>query len=200
MDKAEEKIKLYIKDYLKQNNSAQIIAKNLEEIGIGFWPIVDHITFRTKDVYLRAKELLKLGYAQDFTLGPNGVLDYGDWFAIVLRKPGLPAIFIDQGKTGEAGKTSLIPPWVKQFGDQTLHHVAIVVEDIDQAVKAMKALDIEFSGDIVGIRGSCLRQIFTKPEVRDNKPFSVLELAERHEGFTGFQPPQADSLMKSTKL
>jgi len=30
------------------------------------------------------------------------------------------------------------------------------------------------------------------------QPFSVLELAERHRGYQGFSPPQADSLMKST--
>jgi len=29
-------------------------------------------------------------------------------------------------------------------------------------------------------------------------PFTVLELAERHRGYQGLLPPQADSLMKST--
>jgi hypothetical protein len=28
--------------------------------------------------------------------------------------------------------------------------------------------------------------------------FSVIELTERHEGYLGFSPPQADGLMKST--
>jgi hypothetical protein len=32
----------------------------------------------------------------------------------------------------------------------------------------------------------------------DGQPFTVLELAERHRGYLGFLPPQADSLMKST--
>jgi hypothetical protein len=32
----------------------------------------------------------------------------------------------------------------------------------------------------------------------DGQPFSVLELTERHRGYQGFSPPQADSLMKST--
>ena len=36
------------------------------------------------------------------------------------------------------------------------------------------------------------------PETRDAEPFSVLELAERHFGFAGFAPPQADGLMQST--
>ena len=39
---------------------------------------------------------------------------------------------------------------------------------------------------------------FTAPEIVDGQPFSVLELTERHRGYQGFSPPQADSLMKST--
>jgi len=43
-----------------------------------------------------------------------------------------------------------------------------------------------------------LRQIFSAPELVDGQPFTVLELAERHRGYQGFLPPQADSLMRST--
>ena len=32
---------------------------------------------------------------------------------------------------------------------------------------------------------------FTAPEMVDGQPFSVLELAERHQGYQGFLPPQA---------
>jgi hypothetical protein len=32
----------------------------------------------------------------------------------------------------------------------------------------------------------------------NGKPFSVLELTERHRGYQGFSPPQANSLMQST--
>ena len=52
--------------------------------------------------------------------------------------------------------------------------------------------------EIVGERGGVLRQIFSVPEMVDGEPFSVLELAERHAGYLGFMPPQADSLMRST--
>ncbi len=34
---------------------------------------------------------------------------------------------------------------------------------------------------------------------KDGKVFSVLELIERRNGYTGFLPPQADGLMKSTR-
>ena len=199
-DKAEEKILTYVDDYLKKNRAAKIISQALEKLGIGFRPILDHITIRTRDVFKRTLEFLALGYVQDRAIGPKGILDYGDWFAIVLRKPGLPAIFIDQAKRGFTGRSSVILPWVKTFGDRTLHHVAIQVDDIEKALRAFKGLSIRFTGGIVGERGSSLRQIFTSPEIRKGEPFSVLEITERHCGYTGFQPPQADRLMQSTKL
>ena len=40
--------------------------------------------------------------------------------------------------------------------------------------------------------------LFTTPERIDGEPFSVLELTDRHEGYRGFSPPNADSLMQST--
>lgn len=199
MNAAERTIQRYIKDYLKKNKAAGITAKYLEKIGVGFRPVTDHITLRTCDVYKRAEKFLKLGFVRDKTIGPKGILDYGDWFAIVLRKPGLPAIFIDQGKRGKKGETSVIPEWVKKFGDNTLHHVALQIDDIEKAVRSMKKVGISFTGSIVGKRRSVLRQIFTKPEMRHGEPFSVLELTERHEGYQGFQPPQADRLMQSTR-
>jgi len=48
------------------------------------------------------------------------------------------------------------------------------------------------------MRGGPLRQIFTAPERVDGEAFSVLELTERHHGFQGFSPPQANALMRST--
>jgi hypothetical protein len=72
------------------------------------------------------------------------------------------------------------------------------VEDIEKAIARLKAKGVVFAGQIVGSRGGPLRQIFTTPEMIDGQPFSVLELTERHRGYQGFSPPQADSLMKST--
>jgi hypothetical protein len=46
--------------------------------------------------------------------------------------------------------------------------------------------------------GGALRQIFAQAERRDNETFTVLELTERHFGFKGFSPPQAQGLMEST--
>ena len=179
-------------DYLSRNLAARVLKAGLDEVGVGFRPVVDHLTIRTLDIERRAKEFVRLGYAYDETLV------YDDWFAKIYRAQGYPTLFVDQAFPGSRGRTSLIPGWVNKFGDKTLHHVAVRVEDIEWAIHRLKAQGVVFTGEIVGPRGGALRQIFTAPEKVDDEPFSVLELTERHHGFQGFSPPQADGLMKST--
>ncbi len=179
-------------DYVTKNRAARIIRDMLDEAGIGLSPVVDHYAIRTVDIDERAQEFVRLGYVYTETL------NYDDWFAKVYRLPGYPALFVDQAYPDERGRTSVISGWVKTFGDRGFHHAAVRVEDIEKAMQQLKAKGVVFAGEIVGARGGNLRQIFTAPEMVDGHPFSVLELAERHRGYQGFSPPQADSLMKST--
>ncbi|MDT3778172.1 hypothetical protein PJI16_11455 [Nitrospira sp. MA-1] len=188
----EQVITRYIHDYVARNHAAAMVNQALEEIGIGLFPVVDHITIRTGSIDPRAEEFLLLGYAYAETL------EYDDWWAKVYRAPGCPALFVDQAYDGERGKTSIIPAWVKQFGDRTLHHIAVRVADIEASIQRLTAKGVMFAGQIVGERGGDLRQIFTVPEQVNGDAFSVLELAERHRGFQGFSPPHANSLMQST--
>jgi catechol 2,3-dioxygenase-like lactoylglutathione lyase family enzyme len=182
----------YISDFIARNTAARTLKKGLDDVGVGFFPIADHITFRTGDIDRRAEEFLRLGYSFTETL------NYDDWYAKVYRKPGYPPLFIDQAYADARGKTSIIPGWVKKFGDRTLHHIAVKVEDIDKAIAQLQRAGVRFAGKVVGEKDGPLRQIFTVPETVDGAPFSVIELTERHEGFLGFSPPQADGLMKST--
>ena len=179
-------------EFVARNNAARVLQRALDEAGVGFVPVMDHLTIRTMDIDQRAEEFTKLGYGYDETL------QYEDWFAKVYRRVGYPALFVDQAYPDARGRTSIIPRWVQKFGDQVFHHVAVRVEDIEQAILKLKAKGVVFAGEIVGARGGMLRQIFTAPEMVDDQPFSVLELAERHQGYQGFLPPQADSLMRST--
>ncbi len=195
MDHAQELDDLMEKmvaDYVAHNKAASVMKVMLDETGVGFSPVVDHVTIRTLDIDRGAEPFVALGYAYDETL------KYDDWFAKVYRKPGYPALFVDQAYPDDRGKTSIIPGWVKKFGDRVFHHVAVRVEDIEKAVERLKHKGVVFAGKIVGAPGGQLRQIFSAPEMIDGQPFSVLELAERHRGYQGFLPPQADSLMKST--
>lgn len=197
MDPLETLLRGYIRDFLANNHAAKILAMGLRVLGIGLRPVIDHITFRTLNVDQRAKEFLAHGYRYDRSLG---VIEYENWWAKVYRKPGYPTIFIDQAYDGPRGRESLIPGWVRAFGDKVLHHVAVLVDDIESSVYYLEKQGIAFAGSIAGEKYSDLRQIFTKPEIREGKPFSVLEMAERHRGYTGFLPPQADGLMQSTRL
>jgi len=197
-DKAEALIRRYVEDFVKNNRTAGLLQRELNKVGIGLMPVVDHITVRTFDVNKSAKEFLRLGFTWDKTQGKNGILEYDDWWAKVFRKPGLPAIFIDQAFAGARGKTSVIPPWVKRFSSKTLHHIAVRVDEIENAVAVLKKRGVSFAGPIVGARGTVLRQVFTAADVKKGQPFTVVEIIERHKGYAGFQPPQADSLMKSS--
>jgi catechol 2,3-dioxygenase-like lactoylglutathione lyase family enzyme len=195
MSQAETVVKRYIEQYIGNNRAAALLATTMGELGVGLFPIVDHITVRTTDVEARASEFIDLGFTLDEKIGR---LEFDDWWAQVYRKPGLPAVFIDQAFSDERGDSSVIPRWVEHFGDRTLHHVAVLVEDIEVAIAALRSRGVEFSGSIVGEPGSDLRQIFSQPEDRGGEPFTVLELAERHNGYAGFSPPQADGLMRSS--
>jgi hypothetical protein len=181
-----------INHYVSGNRAAKVLRDLLDEAGVGFYPVADHLTLRTLDIDRRAEEFTRLGY------GYSETIEYEDWYAKVYRKVGYPALFVDQAYPDDRGRTSLIPGWVNKFGDRVFHHVAVRVEDIERAIERLKTQGVVFAGPIVGAHGGQLRQIFTAPEMVDGHPFSVLELTERHRGYQGFSPPQADSLMKST--
>lgn len=192
MQELDELIDRMMAEYVAQNRAARVLKAMLDDAGVGLSPVVDHVTLRTLDIDRRAAQFVTLGYVYDETL------QYEDWYAKVYRKPGYPALFVDQAYPDDRGRTSIIPGWVRTFGDRAFHHVAVRVEDIEKAVERLKQKGVVFAGRIVGPPGGNLRQIFSAPETVDGQPFSVLELAERHGGYQGFLPPQADSLMKST--
>ncbi len=159
------------------------------------WPVaIDHIALRCFDVEARADPFLKQGYVFE-----NERVEYPDqgWWANIYRRPGFPVLFVDQAYDDTRGKKSIIPEWVRRFGDQNLHHAAVLVDDIERAVSVMKNQGVSFSGKIVGQPGSRLRQIFTAAEVREESAYTVLELTERNH-YSGFYPEQADALMQSS--
>ena len=182
----------YIRKYVLQNRAAQIAKGVLDAAGIGLKPVVDHVTFRTGNIDRRAREFVRLGYVYSETL------EYRDWYAKVYRAPGFPALFVDQAYDDERGKTSIIPDWVNTFGDRTLHHIALLTENIETAMGRLQLKGVTFAGSVLGEKGEVLRQVFSVPERVQGIPFSVLELIERHAGYQGFSPPQADALMQST--
>lgn len=180
--------------YFRENEAARTALALANRAGTRL--VIDHITIRCRRVDDRAGEFLALGYRDR-----GEVIEYPDqgWWAKVYRKEGSPPIFIDQAYEDDRGRHSLLRPWVERFGDRVLHHIAVLVPDIEAAKAEMERAGVRFSGDIVGPRGTRLRQIFTAAEVRGGEAFSVLELAERR-GYDGFVAEQADGLMQSSRM
>lgn len=192
-DPVEKLLRMYIDDYISKNRAARTVAAGLRVLGVGLRPIIDHMTFRAVDIDRRAKEFLKCGYREDKQIGS---MRYENWWAKVYRRPGYPTLFIDQAFAGMRGKKCVIPEWVRIFGDKTLHHVAILVDDIEQAIFYLEKQGIQFMDRVIGDKGSDLRQIFTAPEVVSGQVFSTLELIERHRGYCGFLSAKAYGKMK----
>jgi catechol 2,3-dioxygenase-like lactoylglutathione lyase family enzyme len=130
-----------IDSYVSRNRAATLLRDSLDEVGVGFYPVADHLTLRTLDIDRRAEEFTRLGY------GYSETIEYEDWYAKVYRKVGYPALFVDQAYADERGRTSIIPGWVKKFGDTLFHHVAVRVEDIDKAIERLKARGVVFTGN-----------------------------------------------------
>lgn len=183
-----------VENYFRGNEAVRTALESANRAGRRL--AIDHLTIRCHDVEARAKEFLVLGYRDGGEL-----IEYPDqgWWAKVYRKEGSPAVFIDQAYADDRGRASLLPAWVDRFGDRVLHHIAVLVPEIEAAKAEMERAGVQFSGDIVGARGTRLRQIFTAAEVRDGEAFSVLELTERRE-YDGFVPEQADGLMQSSRV
>ena len=127
-----------IDDYVSRNRAAKLLRDLLDAAGVGFCPVADHLTLRTLDIYRRAEEFTTLGY------GYSETIEYADWYAKVYRRVGYPALFVDQAYFDDRGRTSIIPGWVNKFGDQVFHHVAVRVEDIEQAIERLKAQGVVF--------------------------------------------------------
>ena len=39
-----------VEDYLSQNDAARVVRDSLDDVGVGFWPVMDHLTIRTTDI------------------------------------------------------------------------------------------------------------------------------------------------------
>jgi catechol 2,3-dioxygenase-like lactoylglutathione lyase family enzyme len=182
----------YIDRYLARNHNAARVSQALSEAGVGLRPLVDHISIRTLDVQERSLEFEALGYTFDDHIG---VLERESWWGKVYRRPGFPAVFIDQAYRDARGGSSAIPHWVEKFTDGELHHLAILVDSIENAIERYGALGVRFTPEITGERGSEFRQIYSEPEIIDSEAFSILELVERRWGYTGFLPPNNPSTM-----
>jgi catechol 2,3-dioxygenase-like lactoylglutathione lyase family enzyme len=185
-------IRKLVARFFGENEAANVYLDLQEEESLPL--MIDHAAIRCLDIESRAAEFLGTGYRC-----LNEIIEFPEqgWWAKIYRKEGHPVLFIDQDYHDRKETRSPITPWVRTFGDQVLHHIAVRVSDIDRVKNALERKGVEFSGNVIGPPGTRLRQIFTAAEVRNGEPYTVLELTERNR-YDGFYPEQADGLMKSS--
>ena len=51
-----------IQEYVSHNRAAKLLRDSLDEAGVGFYPVADHLTLRTLNIDRRAEEFKRLGY------------------------------------------------------------------------------------------------------------------------------------------
>ncbi|KXJ98864.1 MAG: hypothetical protein UZ03_NOB001003438 [Nitrospira sp. OLB3] len=47
-------------DFLSRNYAGRLVQESLDAVGVGFVPVIDHVTIRTMDIDLRAQEFVSL--------------------------------------------------------------------------------------------------------------------------------------------
>ena len=48
-------------EFLTRNSAARVLRRALDEVGVGFVPVMDHLTIRTMDIDQRAKRVCGVG-------------------------------------------------------------------------------------------------------------------------------------------
>jgi hypothetical protein len=115
------------------------------------------------------------------------------WNARVYSLPGYPAVIF----FAPLQHRGCVEKWLHAFGDEIPHHVAVKADNLENAVFYLEKQGIPFAGNIVGNKEAKLRQVFTAPEVKNDRLYTALELTERHGGYEGFIAEQMQDLMKT---
>jgi len=196
-DAAEPVLQKYIQDFLQTNEAARVLDAGLKVLGVGLRPLIDHLVFWSQDLEGRAQEFIGLGFNEDPQIG---LMESSDWQARVYRKTGYPSVLIYQAIQEDRGKGRMVARWVKQFGHEKPHHIAIQVDELENAIFFLEKQGVAFSDAVIGDKHSALRQVATKPQLVEGKAFTVVELVERRYGFQGFISSQVDSFLQSLPI
>lgn len=203
INKYDELVRDKIYNYFANNKASQGYLELCTEKN---WPLnLDHLTIRTNNIDSAAKQYENLDWKYDEKLEYKSE----GWWAKIYRHDEFAPFFIDQSYDEWPEDKKIITNWVKKFGDQDFHHIAVLLPPdikMEMAIESLKAKNIKFLGQITGQTGNRLRQVFSQAELVDGIPFTVLELVERNidiesgEIYKGFIGEQADSLMKDSTL
>jgi hypothetical protein len=176
----EQVLKQYAAGLSLENTAARVVTRGLSLVGIGLYPVLDHLIFRTVHLKERANEFLELGYERDLSAK---VLEHKGHGVEVFRKGCAPAILVEHPHE-KAGLD-----WVTHFGDKKPYAMALRVEDIEEAAFRLEKQSVGFIRPPAGKHGETLREIAALPEIKDGKNAHHLILIERHAGDGRFYSP-----------
>ena len=176
----EQVLKQYAADFASENVAARVVVHSLSLVGIGLFPVLDHLIFRTVHLKERANEFLGLGYERDLAAK---VLEHKGHSVEVFRRGCAPAILVEHAHE-KAGLD-----WIAHFGDKKPCAMALRVEDIEEAAFRLEKQGVSFIRPPAGKHGETLREIAVLPEVKDGKNAHYLVLVERHAGDQRFYAP-----------
>ena len=165
-------------DGVSRNRAAKILRGLLEEAGVGFYPVVDHVTcarststgapsssFRS---VMRTMKRCSMTTGTPRSIGRPAIPPCS-WIRPMRTPAARPASF-PAGSPPSATRSFTWPSGV---------------EDIDRAVARLKS-----NGWNLRRRRRSRRRAtapdFSAPELVNGQPFTVLELAERHRGYQDF--------------
>lgn len=183
----------YVEQFVASNRAAKVLANDLRVIGIGLRPLIDHFGFFTRCIRTKSSDLMDYGYESK---GSSASLRDKDWHAKVFSKTGYPAVVLYEAVKHRGRSLCGIGQWIERFGETVPHHIGVKVDNLENAVFFLEKQGIAFSPEKAGSQESKLRQVFTMPEMKDGRPFTVLELTERHSGYEGFMADHLHCLMK----
>ena len=152
---------------------------------------LDHIAFRVADIrpvvdfYV---ETMGFQVVQEMQMD----IAVSKAFSNVLNLPGQPFfIFVDQG----VEEDNIITRWVKDHGPG-LHHMAYLVDDIDNAAEILRRQGMKFTTEEVIDTGGGLRQLFSLP---NSDTGLITEIIQREREGLFFVQENVVKLIESTE-
>jgi len=76
MEAADKFLRANCTNYINSNKSALKVVENIKQAGIGWFQLIDHVTFRTHNVEKKAKKIADFGYSHIGVIVKCGVWEH----------------------------------------------------------------------------------------------------------------------------
>jgi len=168
-----EKINSYLEEFKSRYPVVEVFFKSLALVGVGIWPVVDHLLFRVYDGTEKTEELLSLGYV----LKSKKVAHESRGSLITsYAQISFPDVLVETPAKKGVGDAA---NWIDKNSESELAGMAIRVEEIEKAVYFLEKQNIKFYYPIHGARSETLRWIKMVLKEAGDQSDSAFFLLER---------------------